>query len=144
MPVRGCSSYFAAKNSVVTDVLMRVHAFIKCGEVDEGFEDGPYLASGVGGTVVFRVVGISTTYDGDDASGVVLYANECPLDILWVSSVIALDVAILGMSLVKLEIGWLSLDISEVFLECLLSIFLEFEVERGPDGEASHLDVVFL
>ncbi len=133
-----CSFDFASEYSVITDVLVRVHAFIECGEIDEGFEDGADLAFGVGGAVVFGMVGISATYDGDDASCMVFYADESTLDVLWVSLVVVLRVG-----LVELEVSWFSLNISKVVLECAFGFFLEFEVERGFDGESAHLDVIF-
>ncbi len=53
MPVRVSSCYFTSEYSVITDVLVRVHSFIKCGEEDEGFKDGADLSSGADGAVVF-------------------------------------------------------------------------------------------
>lgn len=53
MPVGVCSVDFISKDSVVTDVLVRVHSFVERGEVDEGLEEGADLAFGVGGAIVF-------------------------------------------------------------------------------------------
>lgn len=89
------------------------------------------------------MVGVSSSYDGYDAAGVVFDTDECALDVLWITAVVVLDVAVLGVGLVELEIGWLALDGAEVVLECALGVFLEFEVEGCFDGESAHFDVIF-
>lgn len=74
----------------------------------------------------------------------VFYADECGLDVFWVSSVVVKDFVVLGMCLVELEVGGLSLDVSETFLDSAFGVLLEFVIECGSDGESSHPDVVFL
>ncbi len=72
------------------------------------------------------MVGVSASNDGDDGAGVVFDTDEGALDVFWVTTVVVADVAVLRVGLVGLEVGWLTLDIAEVFLECAFGVFLEF------------------
>lgn len=79
------------------------------------------------------MVGVSASYDGDDTAGVVFDTDECSLDIFWISAVIALDAAVLGVCLVKLEVGWFTVYFTEVVLDGEFGSFLELVVEGGFD-----------
>ena len=112
-------------------------AILKCGEVDEGFEDGADGAPSLQGAIILRFAGIASTDESQDGSGVIFDDHDGTLKVLRISLSVPSRSFLVAVSRVIL-------DVTKAFLDCLFSELLKVGVECCRDDEPAVADVFLL
>ena len=80
----GSAFNFSVTNGSIGNLGIGTQAFIEGGKVNEGFEDRADLATSLYGAVEFGFIRISTTYECEDTTCLVLDKYGGTLNIFWV------------------------------------------------------------